>query len=299
MFSEDKSGWNAGGARRILGMKTWQVALLGGMGLLDCLVLAAGVMIVYGSITPRSTGRTAAEIHTAEPTTAATAVPVPTVATSTFTPEPSATLDYQFPTFTPLGTLPDSPTPTASATSSMEGWIKYSVREVEIWMPGSFVAGNPHTDAKAIIASLKQKGANFNFDAIQNNLTTSDKNYVLWGVDSLQGNPAIVTNVAILYEYPNSGEPLGDYVTRFIGSMSDEFALIEQKKINSTLYEIDQVILESKSTQGSPTRLVLYAVRDQNIIWDVLCITAKDEMSTRLPVFDLMVDTLRVLAAPK
>jgi len=300
MDSEDNSSWNSVGSGRILGMKTWQVALLGGMGLLDCLVLAVGVVIVFSSTSSRSTGQVAAAIPTTEPTLTAAAVPVPTVDASLFTPEPSATLNYLFPTYTPIGTITaDSPTPTVSATSSMEGWVKFSVREVEIWMPGSFAAGNPHTDAKAIVASLKEKGANYNFDSIEKELKASTKNYVFWGIDSIQGNPAIVTNVFVLYDYPHPGETMADYATRFISTMSGDYMLIQQSSIPSTLYEIDQILMETKSTSGTPMRIALYAVRDHDIVWDVLCITAADEMDDRLPAFDLMVDTLRVLAAPQ
>ena len=281
-------------------MKTWQVALLGGMGLMDCLVLAAGVVIVFSSASSRSTGQVAEAIPTAESTLPASAVPVPTVDASLFTPEPSATLNYLFPTYTPAGTVTaDSPTPTASATSSMEGWVKYSVREVELWMPGSFVAGNPHTDGKAIVASLKEKGANYNFDSLEKDLKGSTKNYVFWGIDSVQGNPAIVTNVAILYDYPHPGETMADYATRFISTVSGDYLLIQQRSVPSPLYEINQILMETKSTSGTSMRIVLYAVQDHDIVWNVLCITAADEMDTRLPDFDLMVDTLRVLAAPQ
>ncbi len=299
MFSDDRSAGISGRPGRILGMKIWQIGLLGGMGLLDCLVLAAGVAIVYGSMASRTDGPAAVENPTEEAAYLTAAVPVPTVDISTPTAEPSPTLEILFPTYTPFGTPADTLTPTETATSSMEGWVKYSVREVEMWMPGSYAAGNPHTDAKAIIASLKDKGANFNFDAIDKDLSTSAKNYVLWGIDSAQGDPAIVTNVAVLYDYPHPGETLADYTTRFISEMSDTYILIEQSKINSPVYEIERTTLETKNPQTTTTRIVLYSVRDQNIIWDVLCITAADEMETRLPAFDLMVDTLQVLAAPQ
>jgi hypothetical protein len=306
MFSDDRSAGISGRPGRILGMKIWQIGLLGGMGLLDCLVLAAGVAIVIGSVSSRSAGPAAVENPAAEAAYLTAAVTMPTVDASTpavdaSTPtvESSPTLEILFPTYTPFGTPADSPTPTITATSSMEGWVKYSVREVEMWMPGSYAAGNPHTDAKAIIASLRDKGASFNFDAIDKNLTTSEKNYILWGIDSIQGDPSIVTNVAVLYDYPHPGETLADYTTRFISEMSETFILVEQSKINSPVYEIERTMLETKNPQTTTTRIVLYAVRDQNIIWDVLCITAADEMETRLPAFDLMVDTLRVLAAPQ
>jgi hypothetical protein len=283
-------------------MKPGQIALLGGMALLDCLVLIGGLAIVFGSLSSRSANQVAGDIPTATSIPTDTAVTAPTVTTDTALPpteEPSATPEYLFATWTPNGIPTDSPTPSPSATSSMEGWVKFSVKEVEMWMPGSYAAGNPHTDAKAIIASLKEKGADFNFTAIQKDLSTASKNYVFWGIDSVQGNPAIVTNVAVLYDYPSAGEPLADYARRFIGEMSGDFTLIEQNSITSPVYEIDQVILETKSSEGTPTRLILYAIRDHNIIWDVICITGVDEMKARLSSFNLMVDTFRAIAAPQ
>jgi hypothetical protein len=299
MFSKDDSGREFLGLSRILGLKSWQIAALGGMALLDCLVLVAGVAIIFNSLSSRSTNQAVASIPTAEPAQTDAAVPIPTVDASLPDAEPSATPDFLFATFTPMGTPADSPTFTPSATSSMEGWIKVSVREVELWMPGSYAAGNPHTDAKAIVASLKEMGANFNFETIEKNLTTSSSNYVLWGIDSFQGNPDIMTTVVVSYEFANLGESLADYTTQFIGAESGSFKLIEQGKINSPLYEIAQVILETNTSSATPARLVLYAIRDQNIFWNVICITAVDEMYARLPVFDLMVATFRVLAAPK
>ncbi len=299
MFSKDDSGREFLGPRRILGMKTWQLAALGGMALLDCLVLVAGVVLVFGSLSSRSANQTAAVAPTADSAPTDTTVAVPTVDASVPSPEPSATSDIFFATYTPLGTPADSPTFTPSPTSSMEGWIKVSVREVELWMPGTFVGGNPRTDAKAIVAALKEKGATFNFPAIEKDLSASSTNYVLWAVDSYQGNPAIVTNVYVVYDYLNSGEQLADYTTRFIGNLSGSFTLIEQSKVTSPIYEITEVILETKNSQGTPARLVLYAVQDQNIVWNVVCITAVDEIEVRQPVFDLMIATFRVLAAPQ
>jgi len=278
-------------------MKLWQLALLGGMAVMDCLALAVGGFLLSGSMQSKSPNQNSAAAQGLALTKTAAAL-----ATAVPSPLPSETptpLDFLLPTFTPIGTLPASPTPSPLPTSEMEGWVKFSVREVEIWMPGSYAAGNPHTDAKAITASLKEKGANYNFSEIEKQLTSSVPNYVLWGIDSVLGNPSIITNVRILYDYPSVEEPLADYATHFIGAMSADLTLIEQRKINSTLFEIQRLILKSKSTQANPEQVVLYAVRDQNIIWDILCVTAPDEMTARLPTFDLMIATFRVLAAPQ
>jgi hypothetical protein len=293
----NNSSWDSGSPRRILGMKPWQIILLGGMAGMDCLVFAVGAYMLFGSMQSRSPNQSsAAELGLALTRTAAS------LATAVPSPLPSETptpLDFLLPTFTPNGTLPASPTPTPSPTSEMEGWVKFSVREVEIWMPGSYAAGNPHTDTKAITASLKGKGANYNFANIEKQMTSIEKNYIFWGIDSFQSNPSIITNVAIRYNYPTPGETMEDYATQFIGANSADFQLIEQQKVPSTLYEIERVILGTKNTQETSARLVFYAVRDQNVIWDILCITAADEMTARLRTFDLMAATFRVLAAPQ
>jgi hypothetical protein len=282
----DRAGWT--GPRRILGMKVWQAALLGVLGALDCLVVVAGLAIVLGAGMPA--------LPAAPPPTAT--LPPPT-AGPTLTPtltETPLTMVFQFPTYTPLGRLAETDTPTAAPTAAMEGWVKYTVPAVEIWMPGTYAAGDPHKDAAAIVAALKQMGANFNWSVIEQQLKTSSENYVLWGIDSHQGNPAVVTNVAVAYDFPNPGEPLADYATHFVGAISDSFVLIESKNIRHPEYEVQRILLDTKDTQGTPMRIAMYAMRDGNIIWDMICFTAVDEMDARLPSFDQMAVSFRALA---
>ena len=270
-------------------MKIWQAGLLGGLAVLDCLVLVAGAAILLGS--PPSS-------PAALPPTV---TPLGQVAGPTLTPSLSATpltMVFQFPTYTPFGTPAETSTPTPTPTDIMAGWVRFSVPEVEIWMPGSYAAGKPQTDAKAIIASLKEKGANYNWPAIEDDLTSATPNYILWGIDSYQGNPSFITHVMIAYDFSNPGEPLADYTTRFIGAQSQDFALIEQLKIKHPLYEVERAILEAKNAEGTPMRVALYAARDQNIIWVIICYTAADEMGERLRVFDQMVDNFQALASP-
>jgi hypothetical protein len=291
MNFSNQADWETGAPRRILGMKLWQAALLGGMATLDCLVLVVGMVILLGSLPANSA---AAGL----PPSATPKLPTAGPSLTPSLTETPLTMVFQFPTYTPFGTPAETVTPTPSGTDAMEGWVRFTVPEMEIWMPESFAAGKPQTDAGAIIASLKDKGANYNWDVIEEQLSSAAPNYVLWGIDSRQGNPSIVTNVAVVYDYPNPGEPLADYATRFIGAISDDFVLIEQSKLRHPLYEVERVVLETKDVEGVPMRIALYAVRDKNIIWNILCFTAADEMAERLPVFDQMTGTFQVLTPP-
>jgi hypothetical protein len=286
-----QTDWEAGAPRRILGMKIWQVALLGGMAALDCLVLVVGLVIILGTI-PSAPG--GGSVAGAQPTSTPVVPPLgPTLA-----PDPShtpLTMVFQFPTYTPFGTPAETYTLTPSVTILMDGWVKFSVPEIEIWMPGTYAAGNPQTETDAIITSLKEKGANFNWDVIKEQLESVTDNYVLWAIDSHQGNPDVVTNIAFVYDVPNSGVSLSEYTTQFVGAMSDSFRLLEQSSARHPEYEALLLILEAKDTTGTPTQIALYALLHKGLVWDIMCFTAADEMTERLPVFNQMIETFRVL----
>jgi hypothetical protein len=294
MYPENQTDWDAGAPRRILGMKIWQVALLGGMAVMDCLVLVVGAVIILGAI-PSTPG--SGSVAGAPSTSTPVVVPLgPTLA-----PSPSITpitMAFQFPTYTPYGTPAETFTLTPSVTGLMDGWVKFTVPEIEVWLPGSFAAGKPQTGIDAIIASLKGKGANFNWDVIKEQLESVPDNYVMWAIDSYQGNPDAITNIAFVYDVPNPGELLADYATRFVGAMSDSFVLIEQASARHPDYEAALVILESKPASGTPARMAIYALRDRDLVWVIMCFTAADELAGRLPVFNQIVETFRVLQAP-
>ncbi len=286
--------WDTGAPRRILGMKVWQVALLGGMAVLDCLVLVIGAVIILGAPLSGPGGGLAAGAL-------ATATPVVPTPGATLAPTPSITpitMAFQFPTYTPYGTPAETFTPSPSVTALMEGWVKFSQPTIEIWMPGTFAAGNPKTETDAIIASLKEKGANFNWDVIKKQLESVSANYVMWAIDSHQGNPDYITNMFVAYFPPNPGEPLADYARRFVGEMSDTFILIEQANTRHPDYDVLRTVLEDKADTGTKARIVLYVMRVDDVLWNILCFTAADEASERLPVFDRMVESFRVLQAP-
>jgi hypothetical protein len=291
MSSFGQADWESGAPRRILGLKIWQAALLLGMAVMDCLVVVAGIVIVAGSVPPAAVAKPSR-----------TSTPEPAAAGSASAPAPSATpltMMFQFPTYTPYGTPADTSTLTPTVTEFTEGWVKFSVTELEIWMPPTFAGGDPHTEAEAIIASLKQMGAEFDWDAIEESLTNSDEHYIFWGIDSYQGNPGAVSNVAIFYDFPNPGESLAEYTTRVISANSDVFILVEQKIVHHPVYEVERVILDTKESLGASTRLALYIVRDGNVVWGIQCDTSVEEMPARLPAFDHMVDSFRVLAPPQ
>jgi hypothetical protein len=283
--------WDTGAPRRILGMKIWQAAMLGGMAVLDCLVLVVGVVIILGAVPSAPGGGLAANA----PATATPVVP-PLGPSPSVTP---LTMAFQFPTYTPYGTPAETFTPSPSATGVLDGWVKYTVPEIEVWLPQSYAAGEPQTEADAIIASLKEKGANpnINWSGVKNALEAQDEAIVLWAFDSFQGNPEILTNIAFIYGGYDAVEPLTDIATQFAGSMSDEYILIEQQSgVRHPEYEAVMVILEAKNTDGGPTETAaFYVLRARNEVWGILCDTASDEMDERLPIFNRMVETFRML----
>jgi hypothetical protein len=295
MYPENQADWDAGAPRRILGMKVWQVALLGGMAVLDCLVLVVGAVIILGGIPPAPGGGSVAGAPAAS-------TPVAPSIGPTLAPSPSVTpitMAFQFPTYTPYGTPAETFTLTPTFTGLMDGWVKFTVPEIEVWLPGSFVAGKPQTEADAIIASLKEKGAfpNADWDGVKEMLMSQGEGIVMWAIDSYQGNPEGITDIAFIYGGPNAGEPLTDIATSFVGTMSDDYIFVEQQSsVRHPEYEAVMVMLEAKDSGEAPTQTAaFYVLRAYNEVWGILCETAKDEMNERLPIFNRIVGSFRVL----
>jgi hypothetical protein len=294
MYHDNQADWDAGAPRRILGMKIWQIALLGGMAALDCLVLVVGAVIILGGIpSAPGSGSVAGGSSTSTPVVAPLG---PTLA-----PSPSLTpitMAFQFPTYTPYGTPAETFTLTPSFTGLMDGWVKFTVPEIEVWLPGSFTAGKPQTEADAIIASLKEKGAypTVDWDWFKEVLESQSEGVVLWAFDSYQGNPEAITDIAFMYGGLNAGEPLIDIATHLVGAMSDDYIFVEQQSsVRHPEYEAVMVMLEAKDSGEGPTQMAaFYVLRAQNVVWGILCETAKDEMNGRLPIFNRIVESFRV-----
>jgi hypothetical protein len=286
----DPAPGKSGTDNRILGLKVRQAAFLGSLAAIDCLLLIAGVVIMLGSLHASTSN-----IISAPPPTASLSLPETDILLqSGETPGSTTTVEFSNTAGAPAATQ----TPLPSPTSLTEGWIRIGVKEVEIRTPATYAGGDPHADSKAIMDDLRVKGANYDFDFLEEKMTTSSENTVLWAIDSRQGNPAVVTNVVVLYDYPRPGEPLSEYTMRFVGATFGDLILVEQQTIPSSAYEIERTILETKEGQGTPMSFVYYAILDQDIVWDILCVTATDEFGARLPQFDILVGTFRVLSPP-
>ncbi|MBN1438619.1 MAG: hypothetical protein JW929_04340 [Anaerolineales bacterium] len=260
-------------------MKPHQAALLLGLAALDCFAMAIGVTVIAGILLAAAKPK---QTFGGEAQTS----PLPAF--------PPSTLASAIPTVTPRF----KPTESASAlspTAEIEvEWRIFSVAEVEISMPATYAAGDPHTEAAAIVAALQELGADFDWTAIEEKLTGAAKSYVLWGIDSRQGNPAVVTNVAVAYDFPSPGESPADYASRFLDSISNQYSLLERLGLAHPAYEVERLLLLAFDEGGAQKQMAVYFVRDGNRIWDIFCYTAADEMETRLPVFDRMVDSFRV-----
>jgi hypothetical protein len=279
MPSNDSTGWETGAARRILGMKIWQAVLLLVMAAMDCLVIVVGLAVVLGPLLVNGVTSTAS-VATPQPAgePAASITPI--------------TMLFNFPTYTPFGTPAISPTP----EDWMTGWTKISVPEVEIWMPDSYAAGDPHTEAQAILDALVDKGANYNWDYLLDQMTNAEPDYVLWGIDSHQGNPEIVTNVAVIYDTLARGESISEYAER---RTSEDSAVIEQGDFLHPLYQIVRLVLKATDPESEPIRFVLYSIKDDGSVWNILCVTGTDELEDRLPEFDKMAGSFQAFAAPE
>ncbi|MBN2084436.1 MAG: hypothetical protein JW748_04365 [Anaerolineales bacterium] len=131
-------------------------------------------------------------------------------------------------------------------------------------------------------------------------LESQGEGVVMWAIDSYQGNPESITDIAFIYGGSDTGEPLMDIATSFVGLASADYIFVEQQSsVRHPAYEAVMVMLEAKDSGEAPTQTAaFYVLRAHNELWGILCETAKDEMNKRLPIFNRIVETFRALQSP-
>jgi hypothetical protein len=281
-FPSDQSTWTPTPGLKILGMKPWQAGFLVIAGCLDCSVLAVGGWFALGL------GGSPAAVPAASPT------PAPLTQTLAAETTPTDTLAAFYPTYTPS---PEGPVDTATLAPTQDpfaGWIKFENGQIDFMLPDTFAGGDPRHDAPAIMDSLRAKGANFDFDTLTQILTTAPKEAVFWAIDSHQGNPHVVTNLGIIADKSIGDEPLRDYATRVLGGLAADYNMVSERTIINPSYEIQQEIMGPKDSSASEMQLILYSIKDGDLVWVFLFFTGRDEMGDRLPMFDKIVSTFHV-----
>jgi hypothetical protein len=250
--------------KRYFGMTGSQIAILAGMLVVACIVIAVG-------------GFMALSLSSSAPSS-------PSQIVSEASPQPTST---PLSTKTPTSTPTPWPTPTPIA-----GWKKFEGDGAVIWLPETFIGGHPEKDREAILGEIKNLGPNFQkddptyWDSKLSALPAS-----IWALDSNLGDTLVYTIMFVYRE--NLGDmniTLDSYLDKVIENNSAntrlvgrEIVTLDQYKAGRLLYEY-MIQEEGLSYNG---KMAFYVIQLDKTMWTLVYATGKDEYPNRQPTFEL------------
>lgn len=247
------------------------LALVTSLGLIGCNVLDA----------PAATPTLAFATRTLTPTTAPTSTP-------TALPTPTQTLA---PTVTPTPTLTPSPTRTPLPTATPPpGWKKLESANIELWVPGSFVGGDPVKDKEALLKALRAFGSEYvaSFKSIEQNPNA----FAIYAIDTRLGSTGFITTITLtVNQIVGSGtqETLQGGATL---QFPRQYTVLDRR--NVALYYAAERMVADSVVQNLRMRQLAYTIKSTNTAWVLVFSTMEDEFFPRLPTFEQIALTLRI-----
>ena len=247
----------------------WLVLLVSALGLIGCNAVSAP--------TPTPT------LRAATPTVAPTSVPTLTqTAVPTQTNTPTATLA---PTLTPAPTQPPPPTATPPP-----GWKKLESAQIELWVPGSFLGGDPIKDRDPIIKNLRAMGAEY--AGYINPINQNPSPFAIYAIDSALGSTGFITTLSVTANQivsTGTGETFQGGVSQ---QLPQQYIVLDRRNVITGYYVAERMVADSLA-QNLHVRQLVYTIRSQNTAWIVAFTTTEGEFFPRLPAFEQSIQSLR------
>jgi hypothetical protein len=200
------------------------------------------------------------------------------------TPTPTRALTHT-PTLTLTPTRP--PVPTATPPPGMR---KLESAQIELWVPNSFVGGEPIKEKDAILKVLRAWGSEYasGFKVIEQNPTA----FAIYAIDSQLGSSGLVTTISITVNQivsTSAGDTLQGGIKL---QLPLQYGVLDRRNVGLAYYAAERMVADS-IYQGIRTRQLVYTIKSQNTAWVVLYSTTEDEFFARLPAFEQSVLSLR------
>lgn len=234
--------------------------------------------------------------------TVSVSTPTPTVAfvprtsTPTLTPTATRTVTPTFtltpsPTATTTPTVTPTPTPSPSPTvTPRPGWKKLESATIEVWVPNSFVGGDPIKDKDAIVSVLRAFGPEY-VNAYRNIEQHADV-FLLYALDSNMGNTGLITTLSVTLNRLLPSGLIDQTQSGVTWQLPRQFIVFDQRNV-ALYYAAERTIAEAV-TYNNRVRYVIYNIKATNYAWIMVFATPEDEYWTRLPIFEQIAQTLRI-----
>ena len=163
---------------------------------------------------------------------------------------------------------------------------------MELWLPESFVGGNPADDKEYLLDVLKSKGADFK-DAAKM-FDDNSEAFVFWAVNLKVGKAKYLTTVNVIKDKLPSVLPMDTILDLSENQLSKQFHMLEQGVIELGDYQAGRMVLEF-SVNGVKGIELLYLVKQGNDLYTIGFITGAKDFEKRLKTFEQSIQTFRIL----
>ena len=217
------------------------------------------------------------------PTRTATPSQTPTRA---ITPMQTPTLTL---THTPTLTLTPTRPPIPTATPP-PGMKKLESAQIELWVPSSFVGGDPLQDKELILKNLRALGPEY--AAYAKLFEQNPSPFALYAIDSALGSMGYITTLSVTANQivsTGTGETFQGGVNQ---QLPQQYIALDRRNVITGYYVAERMVTDS-SAQNFRVRQLVYTIRAQNTAWVVAFTTSEGEFFPRLPAFEQSMQTLR------
>lgn len=226
-----------------------------------------------------------------------TDTPSPTF-TTTPTEPPTATPSPvpPSPTALPADTPTPNPSPTATPNSDLTiptNMTRYAGKDVEIYLPSSYVGGDPSKDLPFFLERLETLGTEYTkaADFIRDNPSAIP----FWAFDTQVNRLGSLTSAVILKERVFSGVTLELYMDISLKQLPSDIKILSRETMQIGKYPAGRVMAEQE-VLGAQVEQLMYILKDGNTFWLVIYSTEFGEFEERLPTFEKSVRTFRPLS---
>ena len=249
--------------KRILGMTTPQLAILGVLAVLALGTIVGGFFFIANST---GGGRPA------------------------LTPAPTSTL---YPTVTPYLTQTPIPTPTITLVPYESlipsGWEQYTSDTIELWVPPEFKPVDINKERQARIQFYEDLG----YDDVVEELENNPPAYLFWFKYSEPGTTQVIPNITVESELMTAAT-LDDYLDQEYESGIHPFVVTTRQNFQVGRFEARRVQMEA-NVNNIYFGVVQYVIFDGQNVWFITGSSHFNEFYTWLPEFDKMARTFRLI----
>ena len=180
-----------------------------------------------------------------------------------------------------------APMPTALPTmTARPGWHALENEGFQIWVPDSFIGGTG-TDIDAVIQQPSRTGPAFSETA--KSMKQQGVRYVVFAVDSHSNNPSNVTNMLVGKESAGAASDIGVYTDTFVANLlrtHSQYEILGKDVDTTGRYPAGRITVGINTPESGDVRQVMYALKNDGVIWQIAFTTPASEFQQRTPIFD-------------